>query len=206
MPGGNVELIAIMGQRGSGKSEYAVPLFLQYESGVYLDMGVASDFFKYPKDNRLQVSFPRALNLKDALHYLNQSPPSHFSFKPMNDNEANEFIRAFSKSQRRVLLIDDAQKLLNYYDANQDYKDFISDGRMNNQSLILCFHRITEVSIKTRSEATQLIHMGPIKRPSDLDSLYGEWTPEMKDELPSKDVLYRELLSNPQYQPYFIKK
>lgn len=206
MPGGTVDLIAIMGQRGSGKSEYAVPLFLNYESGVYLDMGVASDYFKYAKDNRLGVSFPRALNLNDAVIYLKKLEITHYSFKPTSHEEANQFIREFSKSQRRVLLLDDAQKLLNYYDANKDYKDFISDGRMNNQNLILCFHRISEVSVKTRSEATQLIHMGPIKRPSDLDGLYGEWTPEMSQELPDKNTLYRELLQNPPHTAYFIKK
>lgn len=209
MPGGNVDLIAIIGKRGSGKSEIAVPLFLSYASGVYLDMGVASNYFKFKKDNRLGVSIPRAINLQNAIHYLKENKISHFSFKPVSVEEAKEFLKIFSQvGFGKCLFIDDAQKLLSYYDSVDEYKDFLSDGRMQEQNLILCFHKITEVSTKTRSEATKLIYMGPIERPKDVSLLYSEWIPDYSryDHKPNEDDLLQELLANPLYNPYYLKK
>lgn len=208
MPGNQVELIALFGERGSGKSEFAVPLFLSYPKAIDLDMGNASDYFIYKKDNRLGVSFPRSPDLKSTFHYALKGSPSHFSFKPQNEQEAREFLAFFSKNCKGTALwIDDAQKLLSYRDSINEYKDFLSDGRMNEQNLILCFHRLTEVSVKTRSEATQLIHMGPLKRPKDIQALYEEWMPgEMGETLPDKNLLYKELVSNPPHSAYYIKK
>lgn len=208
MPGSNVELIALFGERGSGKSEYAVPLFISYPFGVWLDMGVASDYFIFKKDNRLGISIQRSPDLKSSFHYALKGVPTHFSFQPKSEQEAKDFISYFSKNcPNYVLFIDDAQKLLSFRDNVSEYSDFLSDGRMKNQNLILCFHRLTEVSVKTRSEATQLIHMGPLQRPKDLDALYNEWKPEvMGDSLPDKSLLYKELLANPAHHPYFIKK
>ena len=206
MPGGNVDLVLIVANRGAGKTEFAVPLFLQSTSGVWLDMGVASDYFKYKKDNRLQLSIPRAVNLKDALFYISKLNPSHFSFRPQSEDEAKLFISEFSKGAKgKTLFIDDAQKLLSYYDSNSEYKDFLSDGRMQEQNLILCCHFISEVTVKTRRESNVLIHMGPLQRPKDIKAFYEEWQPSNMEERPSMDTLYEEMVKTPQYTPFYIK-
>jgi len=207
MPGGQVLLVSIIGKRGSGKSEYGIKeYFLTSPSGILLDMGVASESFKYAKDNRLQISIPKAQTLRDAIFYMKQNKISHFSFHPQSQEEASFFISQFSKfAYGKTLMIDDAQKLLSYYDSNSEYKDFLSDGRMMQQNLILCFHKIGEVSTKTRSESDVIIFMGPLTRRADIEGLYNEWEPQNMDDMPNMDVLYREMVKTPQFRPYFIK-
>lgn len=206
MPGENVSLIVYMGERGTGKSEIAVERFLTFPRGFWLDLGLASTFYQDQKTNRQRLFIPTAPDLKSAKHYLAKGLPTHFSYRSKSLFETLELLSFFSKNCPGVaLFLDEGQKLLNAFNSVIEFNEFVDNGRMQTQNLVLCVHRITEIPTKVRGEVTELYYMGQLPRPAEIEYYFHEWLPE--DNAPDNDKakLKGLLQSNPKFVPFPLR-
>ncbi len=143
-PGGTAKVYVIVGQRGSGKTTYAINLAKRLNKSVLVytytsDREAYKNYIRVSPEKVGKVTDEKGLYIINDIHFRKTD-----STRKITITRVLTWI--YNKFWHGTLLIDDAGGLLDRY-QNQMIENILMDARHKNTDIILIFHSFSKIPL-----------------------------------------------------------